>query len=125
MKERKKDSKHFTYLFIFCSFTEFRYYTLNIKKIMSVVGIYTVAGLENDWHSFLRIVELHPALAEAANHIAAAVHEDAMAATPSSQPTTSSGYSYSLDALSDDDEMDSSQVRTWKKDPRNAAKQWL
>lgn len=82
---------------------------------MSVVGIYTVAGLENDSHSLRRIVELHPALAEAANHIAAAVHEDAMAATPSSQPTTSSGYSYSLDALSDDDEMDSSQVRTWKK----------
>ncbi|XP_046685768.1 ubiquitin-like protein 7 isoform X2 [Homalodisca vitripennis] len=56
-----------------------------------------------------RIVELHPALAEAANHIAAAVHEEAIAAPTSTQPTTSSGYSYSLDALSDDDEMDSSQ----------------
>ncbi|XP_046687052.1 ubiquitin-like protein 7 [Homalodisca vitripennis] len=59
-----------------------------------------------------RIVELHPALAEAANHIAAAVHEEAIAAPTSTQPTTSSGYSYSLDALSDDDEMDSSQNQT-------------
>jgi len=56
-----------------------------------------------------RIVELHPALAEAANHIAAAVHEEAITASSSTQPTTSSGYSYSLDALSDDEEMDSSQ----------------
>lgn len=59
-------------------------------------------------------MELHPALAEAANHIAAAVHEEAMTATPSSQPTTSSGYMYSLDTLSDDEEMDSSQVRICK-----------
>ncbi|XP_054287063.1 ubiquitin-like protein 7 [Macrosteles quadrilineatus] len=56
-----------------------------------------------------RIVELHPALAEAANHIAAAVHEEAITASATTQPTTSSGYSYSLDALSDDEEMDSSQ----------------
>lgn len=55
-----------------------------------------------------RIVELHPALAEAANHIAAAVHEEAVTGNASTQPTTS-GYSYSLDALSDDEEMDSSQ----------------
>lgn len=60
-----------------------------------------------------RIVELHPALAEAANNIAAAVHEEAIATTPSSQPTTSSGYSYSLEALSDDEEMDSSQVTSF------------
>ncbi|XP_075221282.1 ubiquitin-like protein 7 [Lycorma delicatula] len=56
-----------------------------------------------------RIVELHPALAEAANNIAAAVHEEALAGNGSNNSATSSGYSYSLDALSDDDEMDSSQ----------------
>ncbi|KAJ9580541.1 hypothetical protein L9F63_024281 [Diploptera punctata] len=55
-----------------------------------------------------RIIELHPSLAEAANHIAAAVHEEAATAS-SSNPGTSSGYSYSLDALSDEEEMDSSQ----------------
>lgn len=55
-----------------------------------------------------RIVKLHPALAEAANHIVAAVHEMSAAAPPSTQPTTSTGYSYSLDALSDED--DSSEV---------------
>lgn len=54
-----------------------------------------------------RIAELHPSLAEAANHIAAAVHEEATTANPN-QPGTSSGYSYSLEALSDDEEMDSS-----------------
>ncbi|GLV31919.1 hypothetical protein CBL_07678 [Carabus blaptoides fortunei] len=54
-----------------------------------------------------RIAELHPSLAEAANHIAAAVHEEASTTNPN-QPGTSSGYSYSLEALSDDEEMDSS-----------------
>lgn len=59
-----------------------------------------------------RIAELHPSLAEAASQIAAAVHEEAAAGSSTNQGT-SSGYSYSLDALSDDDEeMDSSQVRT-------------
>jgi hypothetical protein len=57
-----------------------------------------------------RIAELHPALAEAANHIAAAVHEEAATGNASSQGS-SSGYSYSLEALSDEEEMDSSQVR--------------
>ncbi|XP_023726645.1 ubiquitin-like protein 7 isoform X2 [Cryptotermes secundus] len=55
-----------------------------------------------------RIAELHPALAEAANHIAAAVHEEAATGNVSNQGS-SSGYSYSLDALSDEEEMDSSQ----------------
>lgn len=55
-----------------------------------------------------RIAELHPSLPEAANQIAAAVHEEASSAANSSQPGTSSGYSYSLEALSDDEEMDSS-----------------
>lgn len=54
-----------------------------------------------------RIAELHPSLPEAANQIAAAVHEEASSAN-SNQPGTSSGYSYSLEALSDDEEMDSS-----------------
>uniref|UniRef100_A0A1B6DYT1 Ubiquitin-like protein 7 n=1 Tax=Clastoptera arizonana TaxID=38151 RepID=A0A1B6DYT1_9HEMI len=54
-----------------------------------------------------RIRDLHPALAEAANHLVAVVHEDS-AASPSTQPS-SSGFSYSLEALSEDDEMDSSQ----------------
>lgn len=57
-----------------------------------------------------RIAELHPALAEAANHIAAAVHEEAATGNAASQGS-SSGYSYSLDALSDEEEMDSSQVK--------------
>jgi len=55
-----------------------------------------------------RIAELHPSLAEAANHIAAAVHEEAATGNATSQ-ASSSGYSYSLDALSDEEEMDSSQ----------------
>jgi hypothetical protein len=58
----------------------------------------------------IRIAELHPALAEAANHIAAAVHEEAATGNVTNQGS-SSGYSYSLDALSDEEEMDSSQVR--------------
>lgn len=53
---------------------------------------------------------MHPALAEAANHIVAAVHEEALTGNATNSSVTSSGYSYSLDALSDDDEMDSSQV---------------
>lgn len=54
-----------------------------------------------------RIAELHPSLIEAANHIAAHVHEEA-ATVSQSQPGTSTGYSYSLEALSDDEDMDSS-----------------
>lgn len=54
-----------------------------------------------------RIAELHPSLVEAANHIAAAVHEEATTVNANT-PGTSSGYSYSLEALSDDEEMDSS-----------------
>ncbi|XP_049835899.1 ubiquitin-like protein 7 isoform X1 [Schistocerca gregaria] len=58
-----------------------------------------------------RIAEAHPALAEAAGHIAAAVQEEAATSShPTDLPGSSSGYSYSLDGLSDDDEMDSSQV---------------
>ncbi|XP_047003476.1 ubiquitin-like protein 7 [Schistocerca americana] len=57
-----------------------------------------------------RIAEAHPALAEAAGHIAAAVQEEAATSShPTDLPGSSSGYSYSLDGLSDDDEMDSSQ----------------
>ncbi|CAG2059524.1 unnamed protein product, partial [Timema podura] len=54
------------------------------------------------------VAELHPALAEAANHIAAVVHEEATTGSSSTQGQ-SSGYSYSLDALSDEEDMDSSQ----------------
>ncbi|KAJ4446849.1 hypothetical protein ANN_13548 [Periplaneta americana] len=56
-----------------------------------------------------RIAELHPSLTEAANHIAAAVHEEAATGSAANQGS-SSGYSYSLDALSDEEEMDSSQM---------------
>ncbi|XP_067010192.1 ubiquitin-like protein 7 [Anabrus simplex] len=55
-----------------------------------------------------RIVELHPSLAEAANHIAAAVHEEAATGSSATQGA-SSGFTYSYDALSDEEEMDSSQ----------------
>lgn len=54
-----------------------------------------------------RIAELHPSLVEAANHIAVVVREEASRVNPNT-PGTSSGYSYSLEALSDDEEMDSS-----------------
>lgn len=53
-----------------------------------------------------RIAELHPSLIEAAHHIAAHVHEEA-ANINQNQAGTSSGYSYSLDALSDDEDMES------------------
>lgn len=54
-----------------------------------------------------RVVELHPSLAEAATHIAAAFHEEAS----SSQGATTAApvISYSLDALSDEDDMESDQ----------------
>ncbi|XP_012274505.1 ubiquitin-like protein 7 [Orussus abietinus] len=67
--------------------------------------------------TIIKIGELHPALIEAAQHIAAAVHEEAHnnavngsnASTSNAQSTTA--YSYSIDNLSDDEEMagDSSQ----------------
>ncbi|XP_008544306.1 ubiquitin-like protein 7 [Microplitis demolitor] len=56
-----------------------------------------------------RIAELHPVLVEAAQLIAAAVHEEAHNAAASSGPSSSSmnaastAYSYSLDNLSDDE----------------------
>ncbi|KAK0171566.1 hypothetical protein PV328_005007 [Microctonus aethiopoides] len=64
-----------------------------------------------------RIAELHPVLVEAAQLIAAAVHEEAHSTAasgpgPSSINVPSTAYSYSLDNLSDDEEMaggDSSQ----------------
>lgn len=49
------------------------------------------------------IAKHHPTLIDAANHIAAHVHEEA--ATNSTQPGPSTGYSYSLDALSDDEDL--------------------
>lgn len=54
-----------------------------------------------------KMSELHPSLIEAATHIAAHVHEEA-AKGNTAQASTSTGYSYSLEALSDDEEMDSS-----------------
>ncbi|XP_012267952.1 ubiquitin-like protein 7 [Athalia rosae] len=63
-----------------------------------------------------RIAELHPCLVEAAQHIAAAVHEEAHsnsagASNASTSSTHHTAYSYSLDNMSDDEEMagDSSQ----------------
>lgn len=47
--------------------------------------------------------ELHPSLIEAAQQIAAHVYEEALNVTTNA-PSTSTGYSYSLDALSDSDE---------------------
>lgn len=61
----------------------------------------------SDFDTVKTIAELHPSLIEAANHIAAHVHEEA-ATVNATQPSTSTGYSYSLEALSDDEEMDSS-----------------
>lgn len=62
-----------------------------------------------DANTVRRVVEAHPSLAEAANSIVVVLHEEAATAS-TTNPSTSSGYSYSLDALSDDEEMDSSQV---------------
>lgn len=64
---------------------------------------------KTEYCNIFRIAELHPSLAEAANHIAAVVHEEAATGSATNQGS-SSGYSYSLDALSDEEEMDSSQV---------------
>lgn len=61
-----------------------------------------------DIETVRRIVELHPALAEAANHIAAAVHEEAVSGS-SSHPSTSTGLAHLMDMLSDEDDMESSQ----------------
>lgn len=58
-----------------------------------------------------RVVEAHPALAEAAHYIVAVVHEEAASSSTSSAPT--SGYFYSLEALSDEEDMESSQVGNW------------
>ncbi|XP_973179.3 ubiquitin-like protein 7 [Tribolium castaneum] len=54
-----------------------------------------------------RVADKHPSLIEAANYIAAHIHEE-QANADSSQAGTSTGYSYSLEALSDDEEMDTS-----------------
>lgn len=63
-----------------------------------------------DANTVRRVVEAHPTLAEAAHYVVAVVHEEAVSQAVSTNPSTSSGYSYMLDALSDDEEMDSSQV---------------
>lgn len=61
----------------------------------------------SDAETVRKIAEEHPSLIEAANHIAAHVREEA-ANVNQNQAGTSTGYSYSLEALSDDEEMDSS-----------------
>lgn len=61
----------------------------------------------SDPETVRKIAKEHPSLIEAANYIAAHVHEEA-ANVNQNQATTSTGYSYSLEALSDDEEMDSS-----------------
>lgn len=53
-----------------------------------------------------KLAKEHPILLEAAPHILALVHEDQTGSNPN-QASTSTGYSYSLEALSDDDDMDS------------------
>lgn len=61
----------------------------------------------SDPETVRKVAKEHPSLVEAANHIAAHVHDEA-ANVNSNQAGTSTGYSYSLEALSDDEEMDSS-----------------
>lgn len=63
-----------------------------------------------------RVADLHPSLIEAANQIAAHVHEEASTVNQN-QPGTSTGYSYSLDALSDDEDMDSSESNNRESHP--------
>lgn len=55
-----------------------------------------------------RVSEQHPSLIEAANYIAAHIHEE-QANVDSNQASTSTGYSYSLEALSDDEDMESNR----------------
>ncbi|KAK9695597.1 Ubiquitin family [Popillia japonica] len=57
----------------------------------------------SDLDTVKRIATHHPSLIEAANHIAAHVHEET-ASVNNSRAGTSTGYSYSLEALSDDDD---------------------
>lgn len=60
----------------------------------------------SDIETVKKIADLHPSLIEAANQIAAHVHEEASSINHH-QASTSTGYSYSLEALSDDDDMES------------------
>lgn len=84
-------------------------------KYTIMVNITCYLGTYINYFISCRIAELHPALAEAAALIAAAVHEEAVGGqNQASLPPLSSGYSYSLDALSEDDEMDSSQVHLFR-----------
>ncbi|KAJ8925135.1 hypothetical protein NQ315_001317 [Exocentrus adspersus] len=53
-----------------------------------------------------KVAEEHPVLIDAANYIITRVQDEPANISPN-QPTTSTGYSYSLEALSDDDDMDS------------------
>ncbi|XP_057662578.1 ubiquitin-like protein 7 [Diorhabda carinulata] len=63
------------------------------------------------------MIEKHPVLLEAGSHILAHVHEE-QASLNTNQPSTSTGYSYSLEALSDDDEeMDSSSDTSFSQNP--------
>lgn len=63
-----------------------------------------------------KLVKEHPILLEAAPHILAHVHEDQASSNPD-QPSTSTGYSYSLEALSDDDDMDSNSDTNLSQNP--------
>ncbi|KAJ8956982.1 hypothetical protein NQ318_012146 [Aromia moschata] len=69
-----------------------------------------------------KISEEHPALIEAANYIIAHIQEEQANVNPN-QASTSTGYSYSLDALSDDDVMDSNSDTNVTPNPlsRNAS----
>lgn len=65
----------------------------------------------------VEMIEKHPVLLEAGSHILAHVHEEQASLNPN-QPSTSTGYSYSLEALSDDDEeMDSSSETSFSQNP--------
>lgn len=60
-----------------------------------------------------RMAQLHPALAETANYIAKAVEEEAAKPHTSQHPVNfnDANYPYHMDDFTDEEEMDSSQVR--------------
>lgn len=58
-----------------------------------------------DVNNFSRVVEAHPALAEALNHITAAIHEDTSSTSSGSAAhMLASAYLYPWDGISDDDD---------------------
>ncbi|CAH1099922.1 unnamed protein product [Psylliodes chrysocephalus] len=71
--------------------------------------------LSNPEHAS-EMIEKHPVLLTAGSHILAQVREEQASLNPNA-PSTSTGYSYSLDALSDDDEEMDSSDNTFSQNP--------